>query len=165
MTTATATANRPGVKAGDLIYRFEARLAEMYPIGLFPEGIRFHNDFDGTVVEGPFTGARIFGLDPFLLRPDGIGVIDAPEVIDTGETRISLHVRGYVVPPEGMEMPPLEALLEPGFAFPDVDFRVTASGLIRTAAPEWAALNATVAVIEGTVNLATGRLAVEARAA
>lgn len=164
MTAATAIATRKLV-SGDLIYRFEARLAEMYPIGLFSEGIRFHNDFEGTVIEGPFAGARIFGLDPFLLRPDGIGVIDAPEVIDTGETRVSLHVRGYVVPPEGMEMPPLQVLLEPGFAFPDVDFRVTASGLIRTAAPEWAALNATVAVIEGTVNLATGRLVVEARVA
>lgn len=164
MTTATATATRK-LATGDLIYRFEARLAEMYPIGLFAEGIRFHNDFEGTVVEGPFAGARIFGLDPFLLRPDGVGVIDAPEVIEAGQTRVSLQVRGYVVPPKGMQMPPLEALLEPGFAFPDVDFRVTASGLIRTAAPEWAALNATVAVIEGTVNLATGRLVVEARAA
>ncbi len=164
MSTATATATRK-LATGDLIYRFEAQLAEMYPIGLFSEGIRFHNDFEGTVVEGPFEGARIFGLDPFLLRPDGIGVIDAPEVIDAGETRVSLQVRGYVVPPEGMEMPPLGALLEPGFAFPDVDFRVTASGLIRTASPEWASLNATVAVIEGTVNLATGRLVVEARVA
>jgi hypothetical protein len=165
MTTATATQTVRTFATGDLIYKFEARLAEMYPLGLFDEGIRFHNDFDGTIVDGPFTGARIFGLDPFLLRPDGVGVIDAPEVIDAGEVRVSLQVRGYVVPPAGMEMPPLEVLLEPGFAFPDVDFRVTASGLIRTAAPEYAALNATVAVVEGTVNLATGRLVVEARAA
>ena len=165
MTTATAPARVRAFTTGDLIYRFDARLAEMYPIGLFSEGIRFHNDFEGTIVDGPFKGARIFGLDPFLLRPDGIGVIDAPEVIDDGATRVSVHVRGYVVPPEGMEMPPLEALLAPGFAFPDVDFRVTASGIIRTADPAYAALNATVAIIEGTVNLATGRLVVEARAA
>ena len=165
MATATALSPARTFASGDLIYKFEARLAEMYPIGLFAEGIRFHNDFEGTVVAGPFAGARIFGLDPFLLRADGMGVIDAPEVIDAGETRVSLHVRGYVVPPAGMEMPPLEALLEPGFAFPDVDFRVTASGLVRTAAPAYAALNATVAIIEGTVNLATGRLVVEARAA
>lgn len=165
MTTATATRATAPLAPGDLIYKFEAQLGGMYPIGLFAEGIRFHNDFEGIVIEGPFAGARIFGLDPFLLRPDGIGVIDAPEVIDCGETRVSLHVRGYVVPPAGMEMPPLEALLEPGFAFPGVDFRVTASGLIRTASPEWASLNATVAIIEGTVNLATGRLVVEARVA
>jgi hypothetical protein len=165
MTTATATQTTRTFQTGDLVYRFEARLAEMYPIGLFAEGIRFHNDFDGQIVAGPFAGGRIFGLDPFLLRPDGIGVIDAPEVIDAGDVRVSLQVRGYVVPPAGMEMPPLEALLEPGFEFPDVDFRVTASGIIRTAAPEYASLNSTVAVVEGTVNLATGRLVVEARAA
>lgn len=165
MTTSLAEKAPQTFAAGDLIYRFEARLAEMYPLGLFPEGIRFHNDFSGTIVDGPFEGARIFGFDPFLLRPDGVGVIDAPEVIDAGETRVSVHVRGYVVPPRGMQMPPLEALLEPGFAFPDIDFRVTALGLIRTADPRYAALNATVAVVEGTVNLATGRLVVEARAA
>lgn len=165
MTYATSTTKNSSFATGDIIYRFEARLAEMYPIGLFPEGIRFHNDFDGAVVEGPFEGARIFGLDPFLLRPDGIGVIDAPEIIDTGESRVALQVRGYVVPPEGMEMPPLEALLEPGFEFPDVDFRVTGAGTIRTADQAYEALNHTIAVVEGTVNLATGRLRVEARAA
>lgn len=147
-----------------LIYRFEARLAEMYPIGIFPEGIRFHNDFDGTIVAGPFTGGRIFGLDQFMLRGDGVGVIVAPEVIDTGDTRVSLEVRGYVVPPDGLEMPPLEAMADPGFEFPDLDFRVVGSALIRTADPRHEKLNRTVAVLEGTVNLATGRLVVEAKA-
>lgn len=166
MTAATDTTNRPrSFATGSLIYRFEASLGEMYPIGLFPEGIRFHNQFAGTVTDGPFAGARIFGLDPFLLRPDGIGVIDAPEVIEAGETRVSVQVRGYVVPPEGLEMPPLDALLAPGFAFPDIPFRVTGAGVIRTSAPEFEALNRTVAVIEGTVSLATGVLSVEARAA
>jgi hypothetical protein len=163
--TAMQTRQRQPIQGGDLIYRFEADLAEMYPLGLFPEGIRFHNDFAGTVVDGPFAGGRIFGLDPFLLRPDGVGVIDAPEVIELDDTRVSLHVRGYVVPPAGVEMPVLEALLAPGFEFPDVPFRVTAAATIRTAAPEWAELNAKVAVVEGTVNLATGALRVEARAA
>lgn len=148
----------------ELIYRFEAKLAEMYPIGIFPEGIRFHNDFDGTIVAGPFTCGRIFGLDQFMLRRDGVGVIVAPEVIDTGDTRVSLEVRGYVVPPDGLEMPPLEAMADPGFEFPDLDFRVVGSALIRTADPRYEKLNRTVAVLEGTVNLATGRLVVEATA-
>ena len=148
----------------ELIYRFEARLAEMYPIGIFPEGIRFHNDFDGTIVAGPFTGARIFGLDQFMLRRDGVGVIVAPEVIDAGDTRVSLEVRGYVVSPDGLEMPPLEVMADPGFEFPDLDFRVVGSALIRTADPRYEKLNRTVAVLEGTVNLASGRLVVEARA-
>lgn len=162
-TTSTPTRIQAGRNA--LIYRFEGNLGEMYPTGLFPEGIRFHNSFDATVVAGPFEGARIFGLDQFLLRPDGVGEIDAPEVIDGGETRVALHVRGYVVPPEGLQMPPLEALTDPAFQFPDLDFRVTGSATIKCAAPGYEALNRTVAVIEGTVNLATGRLRVEARAA
>lgn len=149
---------------GELIYRFEARLAELYPLGVFPEGVRFHNQFDGTVVDGPFAGARIFGVDQFLLRPDGIGVIVAPEVIEHGDHRISGEVRGYVVPPAGAPVPPLEAVLDPAFAWPEAPFRVTGSVLLRTAHPGLAHLNSTVAVVEGTVSLATGELRVEARA-
>lgn len=157
----------PGIAAnsGELIYRFEAQLSAMYPVGIFPEGIRFHNEFDGRIVDGPFAGARIFGLDQFLLRPDGVGEIDAPEIVEADERRVSLHVRGYVVPPEGMQMPPLEVVASPGFAFPDVDFRVTGSALMKTVAPGCTRLNRTVAIIEGTANLSSGRLRVEARAA
>lgn len=149
----------------DLVYRFDGQLADLYPIGLFPEGIRFHNQFDATVVAGPFEGGRIFGLDQFTVRPDGVGVIVAPEIIDAGDVRVSVDVRGYVVPPEGVEMPPLEVLASPGFEFPDLDFRVTGSALMRTEDPRYEHLNRTVAVLEGTVNMGTGRLAVEARAA
>ena len=148
-----------------LLYRFEGELKDLYPLGIFDEGIRFHNQFDATIVAGPFKGGRIFGIDRFVLRPDGVGVIVAPEVIEAGETRVSLDVRGYVVPPDGIEMPSLEVIAAPGFEFPDLDFRVTGSALIRTADPRFAHLNRTVAVIEGTVNLSSGELVVEARAA
>jgi hypothetical protein len=166
MTTAT-TDIAPAIvrRTGELIYRFEGQLAPMYPLGLFEDGIRFHNQFDGRVVGGPFAGARIFGLDEFTLRPDGVGVIVAPEVVDTGDVRVSVQVRGYVVPPAGLQMPPIEALLDPSFQFPDIEFRVTGSATVRTVAPEHAWLNSTIAVIEGTVNMGTGRLEVEARAA
>jgi hypothetical protein len=126
----------------ELIYRFEAQLSDLYPVGRFAEGIWFHNS-----------------------RPDGVGVIEAPEIIDTGDTRVALYVRGYVVPPEGLEFPGLDAVESPHFEFPDVPFRVTASGLIQTADPSYAHLNQTVAVIEGEVNMATGALAIEARVA
>jgi len=160
----TPIADSATQQARPLIYRFEGKLGDMYPVGIFPEGIRFHNQFEGTVVDGPFAGGRIFGLDQFMLRPDGVGVIIAPEIIDNGETRVSVDVRGYVVPPEGLAMPPLEVLAQPGFEFPDIDFRVTGSALLRTADPAYEHLNRTVAGLEGTVNLATGRLVVEARA-
>ena len=147
-----------------LVYRFEGELAEMYPTGVFPEGIRFHNGFEARVVAGPFEGGRIFGVDQFLLRPDGVGVIVAPEVIEKDDVRVEGEVRGYVLPPDGMQMPPLDVLAEPGFEFPDVDFRVTAAVTFRTADPRYDHLNRAVGRIQGTVNLATRRLVIEARA-
>lgn len=162
--TSAELATRPRATLGELVYRFEGNLGEMYPVGLFAEGIRFHNEFEGTVVAGPFAGGRIFGLDQFLLRPDGVGEIHAPEIIDDGVSRLSLDVRGYVVPPPGAPVPALEALLQPGFEFPDVSFRVTGSAMVATTAPAYQYLNAATVVIEGEVNLATGALRVEARA-
>ncbi len=151
--------------AAPAIYRFEAQLGEPFPIGVFPEGIRFYNTWEGQVVGGPFTGAHIFGVDYFLLRPDGVGEIDAPEVIDAGDKRLTGDVRGYVVPPDGLAMPSLEEIASPGFEFPDIDFRVTASVTIKCSVPGYEWLNKTVAVVEGTANMATGRLSIEARAA
>ena len=160
----TAQTETIKIETGDLVYRFEGNLGELYPVGLFAEGLRFHNQFEGRVVAGPCEGARIFGLDQFMLRPDGVGVIVAPEIIDTGDERVSVDVRGYVVPPAGMQVPPLEVIASPGFEFPPVDFRVVGGATIRTVAPRLAALNSVVAALEGTVNMGTGRLEVEARA-
>jgi hypothetical protein len=162
----TMTSDAPTTRArvGELIYHFEGQLAPMYPIGRFDEGIRFHNEFEGRVVAGPFAGARIFGLDQFLLRPDGVGVIVGAEVIDDGQHRVSGELRGYVVPPPGAPTPPLDAVLAGTLQPPDVPLRVTGSVLLKTTAAGFGHLNQTTAVIEGTVNLATGRLDVEARA-
>ena len=150
-------------RLGTLVYRFQGQLAEMYPIGLFPSGIRFHNNFEGTITDGPFNGAAIFGLDQFTVRPDGVGVIVAHEVIDAGTTRVAVDLRGYVVPPDGAPEIPLEAMLDPTFEFPDAPFRVTGAATAQTTDPAWAHLNRAVIVVEGSVNLATGELDVEAR--
>jgi len=158
MTTDTA-------RRTELLYRFEGTLGELYPIGVFDDGIRFHNQFDGRITDGPFAGGRIFGLDRFTLRPDGVGVIVAPEVVEAGDTRLALDVRGYVVPPEHVPFPGLEAVASPGFVFPDVAFRITGAATMQTADPRYAQLNRTVAVIEGEVNMASGALSVEARVA
>lgn len=158
------SAPTPERHARELIYRFEGHLGELRPIGLFAEGIRFHNDFDARIVAGPFKGGRIFGIDLFLLRPDGVGEIVAPELIEHEGRRVSADVRGYVVPPEGAPVPPLESVLSAGFEWPAVPFRVTGSALLRTTEAELAHLNRTVATIEGTVVMATGELKVEARA-
>lgn len=148
---------------GETVYRFQGELGPLNPVGLFAEGIRFFNHFQGEVVDGPFAGGRISGPDFFVLRHDGVGEIHAPELIEFGAHRVALDVRGYVVPPEAMTMPPLAALLEPGFEFPDVPFRVTGSALASTTSTEYAALNGLTIVIEGEVNMGSGALDVTAR--
>jgi hypothetical protein len=162
MQTLTHQSSRQRTDA-ELVYRLEGSLADLYPIGLFPEGLRFHNDFSADIVGGPFAGGRIFGLDQFMVRPDGVGVIVAHEVVEGADTRVAFDIRGYVLPPDGLEMPPLEVLASPGFEFPDLDFRVVASALMRTADPRFDHLNRAVVINEGTVNLGTGRLVIEAR--
>lgn len=164
--TVTETTNSQAPAAphlGRVVYRFEGQLGELNPIGLFDEGIRYHNSFEGTIVDGTFAGGRIYGLDKFLLRPDGVGEIHAPEVVELGEHRVELDVHGYVVPPAGAPAPPLRAVLQPGFEFPDVPLRITGSALAATASPEYSELNSVTIVIEGSVNMATGRLEVTSR--
>jgi hypothetical protein len=144
-----------------IVYRFEGQLSDPFVVGHFPQGIEFHNEWVGRVTAGPFAGGTISGVDQFTVRPDGVGVIDSPEIIEWGDVRVAAHVRGYVVPPEGVTVPPLEAMLEPGFSFPDLDFRVTAATVLRTAHPDHQWLNRVVAVNDGTVNLATGRMEIQ----
>jgi hypothetical protein len=148
----------------EIAYRFEATMTESIPIGLTPEGIRFDNVFDGLIVEGPHTGARVHAVDPFLMRPDGVGVIDAYELISTtnGE-HITARVRGYVVPPAGLQLPPPDVLLSPDFQWPDIDFPLHGFVLASTSGDELAWMNRTAFAIEGTFNMASRQLKITGR--
>lgn len=146
----------------EFLYRFEATL-DPSPIGIVPEGLRFVVPFDGTVTRGAFAGHRVWGTDHFLLRRDGVGVIDASKTISGPDRHIAEQVRGYVLPPEGMELPPLEAMLEPGFQWPDRAFAVIGSSTFRASGELGEHLNRVVATVEGWCNFATGALAVETR--
>jgi hypothetical protein len=150
---------------GQTLYRFEGQLTDRHPIGLLPEGLRFAVPFDGTVTEGPFVGARMWGIDHFLVRPDGVGVIDAPETLSFGDRHVFGHARGYVLPPDGVPMPSLQAMLAPGFEWPEIPFRLTGSVMYRASGEDLDWMNRVVATIAGEVTLATGRLVVEARVA
>ncbi len=165
MTTTATTSSEPTAapRFGATVYRFQGQLGRLNPVGLFADGIRFHNQFEGRIIEGPFAGGRISGPDFFVLRHDGVGEIHAPELLEFGAHRVSLDVRGYVVAPDGAPVPLLAALLEPGFEFPDVAFRVTGSALAATTSSEFAYLNSTTIVVEGEVNMGTGALDVTAR--
>jgi hypothetical protein len=145
-------------------YRFEATMTQSTPIGLTPEGIRFDNVFEGTIVEGPHTGARVHAIDPFVMRPDGVGVIDAYELISTTDGHhITARVRGYVTPPAGLQLPAPEILLSADFQWPDIDLPLHGFVLASAGAAELAWMNRTAFAIEGTFNMATRRLHVVGR--
>lgn len=145
-----------------LLYRFEARL-DFNVVGLVAEGLQMSNSFEGRATEGSFEGARVWGIDPFLLRRDGVGIIDVPKTISGDGYHVYEHVRAYSFPPAGMEMPPLEALLDPGFEWPDVAFPIRGSSTFRAGAPEYRWLNRVVARVDGSANMATGELIIETR--
>ena len=147
-----------------LFYRFEARI-ETAPIGLVPDGVRVTVSFDGHVTRGEFPGARVWGIDPLLIRTDGVGLIDAHKTISEGERHHYEHIQAYCLPPEGFEPPPPEVMLDPGFTWPDVDFPIVGFSTFQTADPERAWLNRAFAQVEGAANYATGRLVIETRLA
>lgn len=143
----------------DLAYRFEADLTQQIPIGLVPEGIRIDAPYSGTVVEGPFTGGSVRGIDYLLLRADGVGVINAHAVITTpGGQNISVHAQGYITPPDGLHLPPPDVLLSPDFHWPDISLPLHGFALLRCGAPDLAWVNRTALALAGSVNVAMGKL-------
>jgi ketosteroid isomerase-like protein len=144
-------------------YSFQAQLTRISPVGLVPEGLRIDAGFAGTVTDGPWAGRTIEGIDYLVIRPDGVGVIDAHELVSGEQGALaSLHAEGYIVPP--FPMPPLTALLDPAFTWPDVDLPLHGSVRVQTAAAGSAAANHTVFGFTGAVNMSRGWLAVTARA-
>jgi hypothetical protein len=125
-------------------------------------GLRIDIGFAGTLTEGPMTGAVIEGIDYLLIRPDGVAVIDARELV-TGTDGITTSVSagGYIVPP--FEMPGLSMLLDPPFCWPDVDLPLHGSARMQSAAPALPVVNRSVYAFTGAVNMARGSLVVTAR--
>ena len=121
-----------------LIYRLEGELREMAPISISPGNICFESELDARVA-----------------------AVTTPETTTTRERCVSLDLRGNVVPPDGVDMPTPEAMADPGFDFPDLDYRVTGSAFIRTTDPRYVHLDRTVVSIDGWVNFESGELEVE----
>jgi hypothetical protein len=146
----------------DLFYVLEARFTKLGPIGLVTDGLRMDNEFAGRIRGGLLDGAALTGIDFFRIRTDGIGVVDAREMVERNGARVAVRVTGYVLPPAGMQMPSPEALTDPDFAWPDAPFSIEAFATFETAAPELAELNQVTAVHTGTANMASGELTVYA---
>jgi len=144
-------------------YAFQAQLTRVSPVGLVPGGLRIDLGFAGTMTAGPWAGHAIEGTDYLLIRPDGVGVIDARELVSGQQGPAgSVHAEGYVVPP--MAMPPLPELLDPSFRWPDAELPLHGSARVCTGDSGAAAANHTVFAFTGSVNMSQGSLAVSARA-
>jgi hypothetical protein len=105
----------------------------------------------------------VTGNDYLLMRASGVSVINAHEVLTHDRAHISATIGGYVTLPAGIQLPPPNVLLNPGFEWPDLPMPVIGWATYRTGAEAWQSLNSTVAVFDGTVNVGTRRLQVEAR--
>lgn len=154
-------AHKQALTAGEPYYRFEAQLS-ITPIGLVPEGLRMDLSFQGRVTGGTFDGARVWGTDPLLIRSDGVGILDVHKMIAKADTIVYEHVRGYCLPPAGLEMPPLDVIARPDFEFPDVPFAISGFSTFAAPSEQLASLNTRLARIVGHSSFATGRLVIEA---
>lgn len=146
----------------DLYYLFRGQMEKMVPIGPVAEGLRMNGHFSGTVVEGEGKGGHIELVDYFRIRPDGVGVVDAREVLTLDGQTVSVDVHGYVLPPAGLPVPTIEEMLSPDFVWADAPSTIECFATFRTAAPALAHLNRVTVAHTGYVNFATGELVVEA---
>jgi hypothetical protein len=149
----------------DLLYRFEGHLGESVPIGIVGgEGLRLDNPFEGRITDGALAGGRCWGTDHVRLRPDGVWVLDAREVIEVPGGYVHGVAGGYGLPPAGLPAPDLGAMLRPDFEVPDVRFEIRVAGLCETGVPGLTHLNRAVTAVEGWFNPATRELVFEGRA-
>lgn len=165
MNTATDTAVRPATRPqhGELLYTFEGSFNDIVPVGPVADGFRMNGHFGGPITAGDLTGAQVDGVDYFLLRNDGAGVVRGHEVVRHGDRVVTVELNGLLLPPEGIEAPLPEDVVRPGFAWPEEAYTIHVSARFETADPALAHLNTTVVAHTGTVNFTTGRLHVDAR--
>lgn len=165
MTTTTPTRPTTDIHIDDdVVYRFDGHFTDIVPVGPVADGFRLDGHFAGTITEGELAGAALVGIDTFRIRHDGIGVVDAHEVVTHGEHVIAVRLHGLLRPPVGVDAPRPADIVQPGFAWPERPYTIHVAATFETASPQLAHLNATVVAHTGTVDFAAGRLHVDARA-
>jgi hypothetical protein len=148
----------------DLLYRFEGSLDEPVVLGPVVAGLRIDWTFSGRVTAGALAGARAWGTDYQLLRRDGIAVFDARDTFEVPGGHVQAAANGYVLAPDGVEMPAVEEMLDPAFQPADVRFLIHGYGTCETGVPDHEQLNRALVKVDGWVNMGTGELVFEGRA-
>ena len=145
-----------------LAYLAEATVTEVMPVGRVRDGLRVDVWFEGTILEGKLLGGEVQGIDYLLLRPDGVGVVDVRETVllPGGET-VSITATGYVAGADGL--PADEEVLDPGYAWPELDLGVHGSAMARTSLTGLAWMNRTMLSFAGSYNLGAGTRRIAAR--
>lgn len=139
-------------------YAFRASVTGASPIGLTPSGVRLDAQFTGRITDGPLTGCTVEGIDYLLIRPDGVGVIDARQLVSDGNRVIAaVRAAGYVFAPS--LVPDLVVLADPAFQWPDEDLPLHGAHFWELAdAAGFSRAASTVYGFNGTLNVATGAL-------
>jgi hypothetical protein len=147
----------------ELLYRYEAELAEPVPVGPVPAGIRIDLEFRGALVGGTLAGGRGWGSEYLLQRSDGVGVIDARDTFEIPGGFLHAQAKGFVLPPEGLALPSIEEMSAPDFEPADMRLLIHGFALCQTGVPEFEHLNRALVKIDGWVNNATRELVFEGR--
>lgn len=138
-------------------YAFQAEVTRIRPIGLIAQGLRLDISLTGSVTEGPLAGCTIEVIDYLLVRPDGVGLIDARDTIFDGDRVIAaIRAEGYIVPP--FPVPELPVLADPNFQWPDVDLPAHGAHFWETSREDLSAAAATVYGFSGSANIGAGVL-------
>ena len=153
------------METAETVLRFEARVPEIVPGGLVPDGIRLDAHFRESITSGPLMGGTVRGIDDVLIGLDAVLVLDVRDLI-TAQTGGHIAVRDYWygTPPAGIQLPPPEVLLRPDVAWPDLAIPLHGVALCQTGATELTWLNRTALAVEDTANPDAGTLAVSAYA-
>jgi hypothetical protein len=142
-------------------YAFQAEVTHIRPIGLTARGLRIDISLTGRVTEGQLTGRAVEIIDYLLIRPDGVGVIDARDMIFDGDRVIAaIQAEGYIVPP--FPLPELPILADPDFQWPDVDLPVHGAHFWETSRDDLSVAAATVYGFTGSANIGAGLLKLSA---
>lgn len=120
---------------GEILYEENLWISPGVDLGLVPEGGRINHHFAGDIW-GPIIHGKVDGIDYFLMRPDGVGLLHSHGIITTdGGDLISVEVSGFMS------------------RSPDGRFAVKGALAYQTGSEEFAWLNSTQGVVDGFFDL------------